>query len=65
MKLYKIQTVPGFAQSAIFPDSFFDIQLNLINEYRFEPLTKEAKTRQPSSSDTAKIRQWTEICQYK
>ena len=54
MKLCKIQTVPGFALnviSSIFSDSFFDDQLNLENQNKFDPLTTEKKTRS-SSNDT-------------
>ena len=46
MKLWKIQTVPGFAQNvtfSTFPIRFFDEQLNLENQNRFDPLTKEKK----------------------
>ena len=52
MKLCKIQTVPGFARNttfSIFADSFFDDQLNLENQNRFDPLTKEKKTRSSSN----------------
>ena len=53
MKLWKIQTVPGFAQNVTFSTFpilffffffFFDEQLNLENQNRFDPLTKEKKT---------------------
>ena len=47
MKLWKIQTVPGFAQNVPFSsffDSVFDEQLNLENQNRFDPPTKEKKT---------------------
>ena len=60
MKFWKIQTVPGFAESVSFlfsnfSDSsfilfyyyfffFFDGQLKLENQNRFDPLTKEKKT---------------------
>ena len=51
VKLCKIQTVPGFAQNvnfSTFPILFFFFffydQLNLDNQNRFDPLTKEKKT---------------------
>ena len=51
MKPCKIQTVPGFARNAtssFFSDSFFDDQLNFESQNRFDPLTKEKKTRSSS-----------------
>ena len=47
MKLCKIQTVPGFAQNVNFSTYlilFFDDQLNLKNQNRFDPQAKEKKT---------------------
>ena len=48
MKLWKIQTVPGFAQNVTFSTFsilfFFYEQLNFENQNRFDPLTKEKKT---------------------
>ena len=51
MKLCKIQTEPRFAQNVNFfnfSDSFLDDQFNLENQNRFDPLTKEKKTRSSS-----------------
>ena len=44
------------------PDSSFDDQLNFENQNRFDPLTKEKKTRSSSNGTNKKqLRQWTEI----
>ena len=46
-----------------FSNSFFDEQLNLENQNKFDPLTKEKKTRSSSNgTNQNQLRQWTEIC---